>query len=766
MTANIRSMNGKNSNLNYPTSKFFARSQSSDDDCSSVEESSSIRNSKNLDDGYDEEEFSSNSRSFINTGESFVTDSVFKNESPVFDEFKDFDDEEFVAKKPLKLAKRHINSIEENKRRQGRLLFVSLLENFCLLYDSNPERNHKLFYIICKTLSAMGIVGKEYIDEMSTVRSSYQNAFKALVVQALNSIKQEQKMFESHMIMPSNQENSEKTCVDKNKTESKTENKDDQEMNPISIYQNLRKLSFADILDLENSRYNNDFIEIKLLGKGGFASVWKAKNKLDGIEYAIKKVRLRGNRIPGSKGKIFREIKSLARLEHTNVVRYYSSWLEYHRFNHESNDLSENSSESSEHYNSNPNFTESDDDSDIFRMSFSDEEIDYSGVDFVGSDDVSNVNNELNSESNSELTSELSITKKNNDSYNNNLKKRLKFDNKKYKKFNKDDDEELHPESDWMLFIQMQLCHASLLDYMKLRDAHLLTTKKDPLNALDRHASIELFRGIVRGVAYIHEQGLIHRDLKPGNIFVGIIPESGQGHEGWVTTDFSSYSVDRLVPKIGDFGLVTAVDENHMESPIDEYHSFHFGSAPGENSNNKHLNININNHRPSSSFSYSSKPRTTGVGTVTYASPEQLANPTKIYNEKADIYSLGIIFFELHFPFSTGHERVQVLKDLRHGILPNGFAAFILWMMAENTEQRPDAKQILEFELLAGPIHGEDAEIQHRLVESTQRIDSMKKENEILKKKIVDLEEKLKKCECNGGKKEKKNGFKLFEKGG
>ncbi|CAG8842126.1 6817_t:CDS:2, partial [Racocetra persica] len=83
-----------------------------------------------------------------------------------------------------------------------RLLLVSLLENFCLLYDTNPDGSRKLFYVICKMLSAMGIIEEEYIDEMSTVRSSYQCAFKALVVQALNSIKQEQIMMESHMIMP------------------------------------------------------------------------------------------------------------------------------------------------------------------------------------------------------------------------------------------------------------------------------------------------------------------------------------------------------------------------------------------------------------------------------------------------------------------------------------------------------------------------------------------------------------------------------------
>jgi hypothetical protein len=37
----------------------------------------------------------------------------------------------------------------ENKRRQGKLLLVSLLDNFCLLYDQSPERNRKLFYGEC-----------------------------------------------------------------------------------------------------------------------------------------------------------------------------------------------------------------------------------------------------------------------------------------------------------------------------------------------------------------------------------------------------------------------------------------------------------------------------------------------------------------------------------------------------------------------------------------------------------------------------------------
>ena len=35
------------------------------------------------------------------------------------------------------------------------------------------------------------------------------------------------------------------------------------------------------------------------------------------------------------------------------------------------------------------------------------------------------------------------------------------------------------------------------------------------------------------------------------------------------------------------------------------------------------------------------------------------------YNEKIDMYSLGIIFFEMIYPFGTGMERVNSLKDLR-----------------------------------------------------------------------------------------------------
>lgn len=55
------------------------------------------------------------------------------------------------------------------------------------------------------------------------------------------------------------------------------------------------------------------------------------------------------------------------------------------------------------------------------------------------------------------------------------------------------------------------------------------------------------------------------------------------------------------------------------------------------------------------------------VGTAPYVAPELSAQAAKaIYNQKVDIYSLGIIFFEMCYkPLTTGMERVKILLNLR-----------------------------------------------------------------------------------------------------
>jgi len=50
------------------------------------------------------------------------------------------------------------------------------------------------------------------------------------------------------------------------------------------------------------------------------------------------------------------------------------------------------------------------------------------------------------------------------------------------------------------------------------------------------------------------------------------------------------------------------------------------------------------------------------VGTGFYRAPEQLKSNN--YNEKVDIYSLGIIMLELFYQFRTAMQRADVLKEL------------------------------------------------------------------------------------------------------
>ncbi|KPP56558.1 hypothetical protein Z043_125812, partial [Scleropages formosus] len=103
----------------------------------------------------------------------------------------------------------------------------------------------------------------------------------------------------------------------------------------------------------------------------------------------------------------------------------------------------------------------------------------------------------------------------------------------------------------------------------------------------------EIFQQIVKGVEYIHSSGHIHRDLKPQNIL---------------------FAADGRI-KIGDFGLVTTIGDKNI-SPVE---------------------------------------RTKEKGTKSYMSPEQENQST--YDEKTDIFPLGLIFFELLWTMGTMAEK-------------------------------------------------------------------------------------------------------------
>jgi serine/threonine protein kinase/tetratricopeptide (TPR) repeat protein len=121
----------------------------------------------------------------------------------------------------------------------------------------------------------------------------------------------------------------------------------------------------------------------------------------------------------------------------------------------------------------------------------------------------------------------------------------------------------------------------------------------------DRHrlsidARLVLFMRICDAVQHAHQKGVIHRDLKPGNLLVADL----DGHP---------------TPKVIDFGIAKAV-------------------APGQQASQAHTRIG---HL---------------IGTPEYMSPEQAQLSPLDVDTRADVYSLGVVLHELltgALPFKT-----------------------------------------------------------------------------------------------------------------
>lgn len=74
-------------------------------------------------------------------------------------------------------------------------------------------------------------------------------------------------------------------------------------------------------------RYHEQFHEISFIARGGFGEVYKARHRLDGTEYAIKKIVMPANRIEIINQQL-NEVRALAKLNHTNIVSYKAAWIE------------------------------------------------------------------------------------------------------------------------------------------------------------------------------------------------------------------------------------------------------------------------------------------------------------------------------------------------------------------------------------------------------------------------------------------------------
>ncbi len=105
---------------------------------------------------------------------------------------------------------------------------------------------------------------------------------------------------------------------------------------------------------------------------------------------------------------------------------------------------------------------------------------------------------------------------------------------------------------------------------------------------------LALFKSVCEGVQHAHQRGIIHRDIKPSNVLVALSDVGG----------------GKPVAKIIDFGIAKAVDQRLTEKTL------------------------FTEHRQM-------------IGTPEYMSPEQAEMTAVDIDTRADVYSLGVLLYEL-----------------------------------------------------------------------------------------------------------------------
>lgn len=161
------------------------------------------------------------------------------------------------------------------------------MQQLCALLDPDPKRSQELYNTICERLHAVNLIDETYaMGEFEMMRSQYQKALYQLV-----SIARGQNL-------------------------------------PVPVaLENMWPLQPQPTVGLEWSRYHREFTELGFIAGGGFGKVYRARNNLDGGVYAVKKITIRSTTINNVLVHLA-EVKTLASLNHINIVPYKAAWLE------------------------------------------------------------------------------------------------------------------------------------------------------------------------------------------------------------------------------------------------------------------------------------------------------------------------------------------------------------------------------------------------------------------------------------------------------
>ncbi|CAK60545.1 unnamed protein product (macronuclear) [Paramecium tetraurelia] len=369
---------------------------------------------------------------------------------------------------------------------------------------------------------------------------------------------------------------------------------------------------------LENGKFEKLYASPTVLGNGAFGEVYKCQKIVDLKQYAVKRIFFKvQNEINLRDHPIFREINGLQEINHKNIVRYYTSWIQ---------ELSTEMIEEITKLHDLVTEKQQEMQNNVF--------IDQ--LQSQNTDEISHLNDcvQIVGDSGTENDKQIQTNSKNSKTKRNlipsDFSSQIQALMRKFH-FNPNQNDEQYQL--FMLFIEMELCDFTLKDFIENIDR-----KKD------QKLIKSIFKQIIEGVVYMHNQQFIHRDLKPQNIFINSKKEV----------------------KIGVLGLcnnqINQGEEQAFETNL-EY---------------------INNS-----------------GTSIYMAPEVKGGQ---FGSAADIYALGIILFEMLWKFQTNSEKLKLIQNLTQDYklpqqlfndYPSEFE-LIINMVSEYPERRPTAMQIIE----------------------------------------------------------------------
>ncbi|EFQ85724.1 hypothetical protein PTT_19265 [Pyrenophora teres f. teres 0-1] len=451
---------------------------------------------------------------------------------------------------------------------------------------------------------------------------------------------------------------------------------------------------------LQTDRYIREYTELEVVGKGGYGKVFKAKHKLDGSFYAVKRIMVSPTKIariqehgPEELESMLEEVRSLARFDHNNIVRYHNAWLEFTTMPTDAAAQPEVTllredrllEDRATFPSSVANFDNVHSELDSLMLDDPFARNDHSngaGIVFEFSEHGVEENETRSESVHSSTKGTLKLTRsaKRRDSQASqttiatisSTKSRMSV----VEDVEEDEDEDIEniprshmlysPEhtteiSDSMmsnsdtprhlvqkrglgpvltLNVAMSLCETNLAAYISPERA-VSVTPPTGQHCFHPCVSLELLNSIVSGVQYLHAQGVVHRDIKPANVFLSL---STARYPPYGSVDLSGCKPCpkrdclHMTPRIGDFGLVAALSDSC--------------TAPD-------------------AFA---KP----VGTEFYR-PQTSSG----INEKLDVFALGVVAFEMLQKFGTRMERIAALSELRRGVFPDGLAESLGYMGTE-----------------------------------------------------------------------------------